>query len=203
MDTSLYRSINAFAVHTAWAHSFMKFAAVYGVGIFALLVLTGWWYARFSTDAIHSVAAIGWAAIATVLAVGVNQPIVNAVARPRPFLKVPGAEVLVARSSDYSFPSDHAVAAGAATMGLWIAAAYGPRALRWLAGISTVLALFIAFARVYVGVHYPGDVAAGLVVGAAVTTIGWLLLRRVGVAIARAVSQRDALRPLVVASIKS
>ncbi len=203
MDTSLYRQINTFAIHTAWAHSFMAFAAVYGVGVFALLVLAGWWYARFSSDAIHSVAATGWAALAVFVAFGVNQPIVNAVARPRPFLKVPGAEVLVARSTDYSFPSDHAVVAGAATMGLWIAAAYGPRALRWLAGLSTFLALFIAFARVYVGVHYPGDVAAGLLIGAAVTTVGWFLLRRIGVAIARAVSQRDALRPLVVANTRS
>ncbi|GEM_PF-985042 len=199
MDTTLYRDINSFAVHTAWAHSFMKFYAVYGVGIFAVLVLAAWWFARFRPDAPRAVAATVWAAAATVIAVGINQPIVNTVRRPRPFVTLRGVEVLIARAHDFSFPSDHAVAAGAATAGLWIVTRYGGKALRNLAIVSTILAVFLAFARVYVGAHYPGDVLAGLGIGAAIAVIGWLALNGVLTYVVRRVATQRQLRPFVIA----
>jgi membrane-associated phospholipid phosphatase len=46
--------------------------------------------------------------------------------------------------------------------------------------LTSCLAVGLAASRVYVGVHYPGDVVAGLMLGAAVTAAGmpfglWLL----------------------------
>ncbi len=199
MDTTWYRDINHFAVHTAWLHPVMKLAALDGVGLFGVLVILAWWFARSSRQAPRAVAAAVWCAAATLLAVWVNQLIVKAVARPRPFLSVTNAEVLVHRSNDYSFPSDHAVAAGAATMGLWIVAHYGPAIVRRLAILATILAVLVAFARVYVGVHYPGDVGAGLVVGAAVAALGWLLMHNWLSNIASSLAQHRALRPLIMA----
>ena len=78
--------------------------------------------------------------------------------------------VLATRSADPAFPSDHAVMAGAATAGLWLA---------WrLAGvIAGVAALAMAFSRIYIAAHYPWDVVAGLVLGALVALLGWVLLR--------------------------
>lgn len=197
MDHTFYLDVNNFAVHTPWLHGVMRFSAVYLVGIFGFLVLAGWWFARGQRDAARSVAASLWAAAGTLIAVGINQPITHAVARPRPYNTLPGVEVLIARAQDYSFPSDHAITAGAATAGLWIVSSYGGRAIRWLAAAATVFALYIAFARVYVGAHYPGDVAAGLVIGAAISVIGWLLLRRPLVAAVSRLSEVKALRPLV------
>jgi membrane-associated phospholipid phosphatase len=197
MDTSLYKAVNRFAVHTAWLHGFMKVYAVYGVGLFGLLVLGAWWYARSETDAPRAVAASLWAAAGVLIAVAVNQIIVNAVARPRPYNSLTGVEVLVSRSHDYSFPSDHAITAGAATAGLWIIARYGGRAIRSIAITATVLALLLAFARVYVGAHYPGDVAAGLVIGAAIVVVGWLALRQPITALVQRIARQRRLRPLV------
>jgi len=199
MDTTWYREINRFAVHTSWLHPVMKADALYGVGLFAVLALVAWWYARFARLATRAVAAVGWTAVGTVLAVGLNQIIVRAVKRPRPFLKIPGAEVLVGKSHDFSFPSDHAVTAGAATAGLWIAARYGPPIIRRLAIASSVLAVLLCFARVYVGVHYPGDVIVGLAVGAAVVLLGWLLLGSLLTTFTGAVARTGLLRPLVIA----
>jgi membrane-associated phospholipid phosphatase len=199
MDTTWFRDINRFAVRTGWLHPFMKFYAVYGVALFAVMVLTAWWYARYSRNASKAVAAAFWAAAGTLVAYGLNQFIVHAAQRRRPFEALRGVEVLVAKTKDYSFPSDHAVIAGAATTGLWIVAYYGPKIIRQLAYLSTVLAVLLAFARVYVGVHYPGDVVAGLAVGAVIVLIGWLLLGGVLTAFTGAIARHGPLRPMIVA----
>ena len=197
MDAGLYREINRLAVHTAWAHPFMKFLAVYAIGLFAVLVLYSWWSARYAKNNVRAVAAAGWAAIATVVAVGINQLIIHAIKRPRPYWTLKHVEVLVAKGHDYTFPSDHAMASGAAAAGLWIIARYGPRATHRVAQIGTVLAVAIAFARVYVGAHYPGDVLAGLLLGAGITTLGWFVLGGTLTEITRFLSRRALFRRLI------
>lgn len=197
MDATWYKDVNRFAVHTAWLHGILKVYAVYGVGLFAVLVAAAWWYARSQTTPPRAVAAAIWAAAGTLIAVALNQIIVKAVARPRPYLSIHGVEVLVSRSIDYSFPSDHTVTAGAAVAGLWIIAHYGGRAARWLAASGTVLALLLAFARVYVGAHYPGDVAAGLLIGSAISVLGWLAVKRILFVVVERVARQQRLRTFV------
>jgi membrane-associated phospholipid phosphatase len=69
--------------------------------------------------------------------------------------------LLAPPSPDPSFPSDHAVAAFAIAFSVLLAG--GRRAgFAFLAG-----AVLIAGTRVLVGLHYPGDVAAGVLVGLA------------------------------------
>lgn len=164
MDSRLYNDVNKFAIHTHWLHGFMKYYAGYGIVVFAILLLIAWWQARSTGNPPKAVAAVAWAGIGTLVAYGVGQIIGHAVRRPRPFTVFTHAEVLVHKANDFGFPSDHAVVAGAVTAGLFLVN-------RRLAIVSTVLAVVMAVARVYVGVHYPGDVAAGLIVGTAVVLI--------------------------------
>jgi membrane-associated phospholipid phosphatase len=56
----------------------------------------------------------------------------------------------------------------------------------------------LAFSRVYAGVHYPGDVAAGLAIGAAIAIATVLVLRGVMAALASRFAE-SPLRPLIVA----
>ena len=114
-------------------------------------------------------AAAVWTGTATLLAVAVNQPIARAVGEARPYAAHPSALLLVSPTTDFSFPSDHAVMAGAVAAGLLIA-------WRRLGVAVAIAALVMACARVYVGAHYPGDVLAGLLLGALVSVVGWLAL---------------------------
>ncbi|HVB01563.1 MAG TPA: phosphatase PAP2 family protein [Acidimicrobiales bacterium] len=178
----------------------MKFLAVYGVGIFALLVFLAWRSARHSPNAPRAVAATVWAAFGTVAAVGINQMIVATVHRARPYAVLSGIETLVTRSHDPSFPSDHALTAGAATAGLWIIAHYTTKSVRVIAIVASVLSLLVAFARVYVGAHYPSDVIVGLAIGAVIMLIGWFLLGGILTYIAKIIAKIPLLRSIVSSS---
>ena len=190
MDASWYRDVYSFQTSTGWLHGVMRWDAKWGVVVFAVLLLVGWFVARRSQDALRRVSFAVWAALAVVAAVAIAQPINHLVKRVRPeyALHLPS---LVAHANDYGFPSDHATAVGACAAGLWFVN-------RWLGGIATLLALILAFSRVYIGVHYPGDVAGGLALGAVVMLVGALvvvpILRRIAYAVAR-----SRLRPLVAA----
>jgi membrane-associated phospholipid phosphatase len=199
MDTRLFREVNRFAVHTAWAHPIMKAVAIYAVGLFAVLMILAWWHARRAEDSPRAVAAAVWTAGAVVVGLGLNQLVGHAVDRARPYATLSGVEVLVSRSHDVSFPSDHSVTAGAAAAGLWIVAHYAGKAAQRVAIAGTVLAVLIAFSRVYVGAHYPGDVVGGLAIGVAVALLGWLILNRPLTYLARRIGTSRILRPLVFA----
>ncbi len=170
-DRSWFLDVNSFARATPWLHAAIRAYAQYGVVAFAVLLVWSWWIARARRDLAVMAAAL-WAPVGMLIAVGLNQPLGNWVHEARPYTSLRHVEVLVARSSDFSFPSDHAVMAGAVAAGVWLVS-------RRLGLLSTVAALLMGFARVYVGAHYPGDVAIGLVFGAVVTLLGYVALRRV------------------------
>lgn len=163
-DGGDFRVINDFARDSGWLHGFMADYATWGVALFALFLAGGWWIARSRRD-VAALAAVVWAGLGTLVAVWVNQFIGHTVAEARPYNSLPHVLVLIARSHDFSFASDHATMAGAVAAGLL----YVDRRLGVAAWCAAIV---LAFARVYVGVHYPHDVIAGLGLGAAVIVVG-------------------------------
>ena len=93
----------------------------------------------------------------------IQELVKRVVARPRPDLWLR----LVATGS-FSFPSGHALASAALYPLLaWDLTRTKPRAARIAALAAAVaLSLFIGFGRLYLGVHWPTDVAAGWAIGA-------------------------------------
>lgn len=158
-----FEQVNHFAKATPWLHGVISGYANYGLAAFVGLLVAGWWSARRSGQA-AKMAAVTCAGAGTLLAVAVNQPIVAAVHEGRPYAIHARILVLAHRSADFSFPSDHAVMAGAVAAGLWFVS-------RRLGILATIAALAMAFARVYIAAHYPQDVLAGLVLGAIVAIV--------------------------------
>ncbi len=157
MDWHLFRALNDLQVRTAWAHEALRLVATDGIVLFALLLLVGWGIGRHAgVRAVSGAVAAGLAALAALAA---NQVIGHLVDRARPYTTHPGVHLLVARTSDSSFPSDHAAVAGAVSVGLFLVE-------RRLGLVAIAAAVVMAFSRVYVGAHYPGDVVGGLAVGA-------------------------------------
>lgn len=99
-----------------------------------------------------------------------NHIIKNLVARPRPFYELSELLPLIPKPGEYSFPSGH-------TASSFAAAAVFYRKLPKKYGIpAMLLAFLIAFSRMYLGVHYPGDVIAGIVSGIVLSYLGeWIV----------------------------
>ena len=153
----------------------MSFAAGQAATIFIALVVTWLLYGILRTSATEEAGA-SLAGLAAGAAFGVNQVLAVAWNRPRPFAAHPGTvHLLVKHVADSSFPSDHAAA------GFAIALVLALRHRR-LGAMALGFAAVMSYARVYVGNHYPGDVAAGMVVGILAALLvnaatGGLLLR--------------------------
>jgi undecaprenyl-diphosphatase len=77
--------------------------------------------------------------------------------RARPTAGIVGFTALVENPDAFSFPSGHAAAAFAVALAMAGVVPGGPA--------FAVLAIAIGLSRVYLGAHYPLDVAAGAVIG--------------------------------------
>jgi membrane-associated phospholipid phosphatase len=190
LNNSIYLDLNNFSRHTAWAHGFMhNYALWLGpvllAAVFVATYAVAWWHRAPRAAALLLLGGIG-----TIVALGLNQLVGHAAKELRPYVAHPNALVLVAKTNDYSFPSDHSVIAGGLTLSILLVLGSGtwrrgqhalrgapeegatgrsmPGVVRVLAAVNLVLGLFLCFARVYVGAHYPGDVVAGYVLAAGV-----------------------------------
>lgn len=151
--------IHSLAGHAAWADAVVGAIAVYGVGAVVLVLAAAWFGTEGGLRSCLAAVAGAAAAVVASAAIGVVWD------RPRPF--VAGHFVpLIAHAPDASFPSDHLAVIGAVAIALWFAA-------RRLALLTVIVALAVAFARVYAGVHYVSDVAGGFALGLICGGVAW------------------------------
>lgn len=112
-------------------------------------------------------AVVGGVLLSTLLKTGFD--------RPRPDLVPHATRVMTA-----SFPSGHAMVATVAylTLGAMLARAQRRRRDKlFFVLLAVLLALLVGLSRIYLGVHWPSDVAAGWAAGSAWALLVWLAAR--------------------------
>ena len=155
MDAELTGWINGLS-GTAPVDGALTLVAAYGVPLIVALVVAQWWSGTESRHIRHVAIVAG---LAFVLGLAVNQLVLLGVHRVRPY-DAGVTRLLIAKSADWSFPSDHATASVAVAVAFWI------KGLRLRGLVLAGLAALICFARVYLGIHYVGDILGGALTGA-------------------------------------
>ena len=149
----LFSSINASAHAGDVSVAFARFAAQWLVYL-ALAIVAGLWI--WGAPAKRS--ALLATCIGVVLGLAINRAIGLLWFHPRPFMVNVG-RTLMAHAAETSFPSDHVTILWSLAFGL-IATASWPR----VGGLLVLLGLVVGWARVYLGLHFPFDVAGAFLV---------------------------------------
>ena len=127
----------------------------FGVPFLVLCVVIQWWSKIDRVHVRHTAIAAG---LSFLIGLAFNQIILLSLHRVRPY-DAGISHLIIGRSSDWSFPSDHATASFA------IAAAFTFHALRRRATAFFLMAVLIGYSRIFVGTHYLTDIAGGALTG--------------------------------------
>ncbi|MBI4919380.1 phosphatase PAP2 family protein [archaeon] len=147
IDTTVFLTINSLAGNYALLDYFFIFITHFGILIILALVL-------FTKDK----KLILQAAFAFLLAVMIDQLINFLFFRPRPFVLGLGTLLISKSGLTSSFPSGHTLMS------------FAPAAVLFfknheLGKYALLVASLVGLSRIYVGVHYPSDVLAGMIFG--------------------------------------
>jgi undecaprenyl-diphosphatase len=105
-----------------------------------------------------------------VLAVGISDQLASGIMKPlfqrvRPCYALAEFRLLVSQPGTWSFASSHAANAAAVASMIWIFFWRGALVDKAFSVLMIVHGSLVAYSRIYVGVHYPGDVLGGIVTG--------------------------------------
>ncbi len=192
IDGSLFTSVTDLARDTRWLNGPMEFYTNAGLGVFAVLMVIGWWRARRLDDTMMTLA------LAVPVSIGVAfafaEVVKKLVAEQRPCRSMPHAFIVETcpAANDYAFPSGHTTTAAAAVAALYLLD-------RRLAAIAAVFAVFEGFTRVYVGGHYPHDVLGAAVLALPIAYLTSKVVVRIAVPLVARL-RTGALAPVLVAT---
>jgi undecaprenyl-diphosphatase len=154
--------INGLAGHVSILDTMMRLMARDAIFLVPLFLVAAWFWPAGPDRATNQRLAAA-AFFSVLLALGFATVLGSIHYEARPFVSDLSTKLLISHGADNAFPSDHAT----------VAFAIGGAIVWWRHLIGAVclgIAVLIALARIYVGVHWPSDVivaaAAGLLAGA-------------------------------------
>ena len=160
MNNFMEDQINELAGHISALDTLMKLAASDLIYLVVPLAFALWFLPGVSAE--RALRQRVWLAVMTSAIAGLLLAalVTHLYSDTRPFVSRSETRLLVSHAADNGFPSEHATVsfAVAGTLIWW---------RRWIGLIVIFVASLIAFARVFVGVHWPSDVAAGAAIGLA------------------------------------
>ena len=154
IDIDVTRWINALAGCNPVVDLLMILISKWGVPLLIAAVAAQWWAGKRDRER-HMIVAAG---LSFVLGLAINQAILLFFQRLRPY-ELGLTNLIVARSADPSFPSDHA------TVTFAIAGAFLLHQAKWRGTAFLAAALVVSFSRVFIGTHYTSDVLGGAATG--------------------------------------
>lgn len=174
MDSFLFASAYSFAFKKVWLDSLIVLFAVYWEYVIPVVLLFYLWAPKTKRSELKTRAIeVGFAIFSAVVArFGIANLIRYFYPRQRPFV-FEGVDALINQNPlEASFPSGHA------TFFMAIAVYFllrGNKKLGWFMFASAVL---IGVARVSAGIHWPSDIIAGWILGAAVSWVVFKLTKK-------------------------
>ncbi|HWQ26356.1 MAG TPA: phosphatase PAP2 family protein [Chlorobaculum sp.] len=167
-DAWLFRLLNLHLVHPA-ADDLMLFLTNPKLSAHILVLAAAFMLIRKGKDGLIVILLLILAVgIADFTASGIMKPLFH---RVRPCFALDGVRLLVDQTHSWSFASSHAANAAAVASLVWIFFWRGAAVDRVFTIIMIVYASLVAFSRIYIGVHYPGDVLGGMLIGLASASI--------------------------------
>lgn len=157
-DIQGYHLFNQFAGHHPILDHTFAFFAQYSLELYIILFIIAWFtLPKIEVKQRHTLLIMG---LSGVLGLIINVIISHIYFRPRPFMVLEKGTFtqLIPHAPDASFPSDHT------TGSFGFAAASWGKAPKWITISFSILGILNAIARLYVGVHWPTDVIAGILI---------------------------------------
>lgn len=153
IDQTLFLKINNLAGQSVWLDRVGVFFTDYA-GYILILVLIGFWFLRRNPK---NKAMVAIALLSGIVARGLFTTVIRFFYHhPRPFTVLTVRQLIP--ESGFSFPSGHAAFFFALSTAVYF---YN----RKLGAIFFVVSALMGLARVYAGVHWPIDIAGGVVLG--------------------------------------
>jgi len=159
MNETLFLLINADQHSPPFLLGFAAFAADYLLYVVPLVLTVIWCWGERREVAFRALCV-------SMLALGLGQIISAVYVHPRPFM-VPIGHTFAQHAADASFPSDHGLLMFSVSFAFLLCGEF------LLGGAMLAIGVLIAWSRVYLGIHFPFDMAGAAIVAATACGIVW------------------------------